>query len=71
MGNVEERVEGLDYLAEAACLDALRNGGNRVVSHCCAGLQEFSRSSGRGRGEGQDVRDLERNHCEGSEVMDV
>ena len=33
MGNVEKRVEGLDYLAEAACLDALSDGGDAVVSN--------------------------------------
>lgn len=67
MSNVEERVEGLDDLAEATCLDTLSDGGDRVVSNCCAGLKELSRSSGHGGGESQDMRDLERNHCEENE----
>lgn len=64
MSNVEERVEGLDDLAEATSLDTLSDRGNGVVSNCCAGLEELGRSSGHSGGESQDVRDLERNHCE-------
>lgn len=67
MSNVEQRVESLDYLAESACLNSLRNRGNRVMSNCCTGLKELGRSGGGGRGEGQDVRNLERNHLEGNE----
>lgn len=67
MSNVEERVEGLDYLAEAASLNTLSDGGDRVVSNYCAALEELCRSGGHGGGESQNMRDLERNHCEESE----
>lgn len=67
MGNVEKRIEGLDDLSEATSLDTLSDGGNGVVSNCCAGLEELGGSSGHGRGQSQDMRDLERNHCEESE----
>lgn len=67
MGNVEKRVEGLDDLAEATCLDSLSDGGDRVVSNCCTSLKELGRSSGHGGGESQDMRDLESNHCEENE----
>lgn len=64
MSNVKERVECLDDLAEATCLDSLSDGCDRVVSNYCSGLKELGRSSGHGGGESQDMRDLERNHCE-------
>lgn len=67
MSDMEERVEGLDDLAEAASLDTLSDGGDRVVSNCCAGLKELGRSGGHRGGESQNMRDLERNHCEESE----
>lgn len=67
MSDVEERVESLDYLAETTCLDSLSDGGDRVMSNCRAGLKELGGSSGHGGGESQDVRDLERNHCDKSE----
>lgn len=64
MSNVEQRIEGLDDLAEATGLDALGNRGDRVVSNNGAGLEELGRSSGHGGSESQNIRDLERNHCE-------
>lgn len=67
MSNMKERVEGLDYLAEAASLNTLSDGGDRVVSNHCAALEELCRSGGHGGGESQNMRDLERNHCEESE----
>lgn len=67
MGNVEKRIEGLDDLSEATSLDTLSNWCNGVVSNCCAGLEELGGSSAHGGGQSQDMRDLERNHCEESE----
>lgn len=67
MSNVKERVKSFDDLAEAASLNALSDGGDRVVSNYCAGLKELGRSGSHGRGESQNMRDLERNHCEESE----
>lgn len=67
MSNMEERVEGLDDLPEAASLNTLSDGGDGVVSNYCAVLKELGRSSGHGGGESQNMRDLERNHCEESE----
>lgn len=67
MSNMEERVEGLDDLAEAASLNTLGDGSDRVVSNYCAGLKELGRSGNHGGGESQNMRDLERNHCEESE----
>lgn len=72
MSNVKERVEGLDDLAEATRLDSLSDGGDRVVSNYCSGLKELGRSSSHGGGESQDMRDLERNHCdEKMKVVDL
>lgn len=67
VSNMQERVEGLNYLAEATGLDTLSDRGDRVVGNCCAGLEKLGGSSGHGGGESQDVRDLERNHCEENE----
>lgn len=67
MSDMEERVERLDHLAEATGLDSLGDGSDGVMSNSCAGFQELGGSSGHGGGEGQDMRDLERNHCEESE----
>lgn len=67
MSDMEERVEFFDHLAEATGLDSLCDGGDGVMSNCCAGFQELGGSSSHGGGESQDMRDLERHHCEESE----